>query len=80
NLSQGQAVIGITAGGNAVTGIVSKVEDTTITTTLAQTPKGAAAVTLTGGLVGISTGDGSNYVSANDINALLAATTSSSGT
>jgi len=78
-LEQGQAVIGITDAGNAVTGIISKVEGNTVTTTLAQTPKGAAAVNLSGGLVGISTGDGSSYISANEINALLAAS-SSSGT
>lgn len=70
-LEQGQAVIGITGGGNAVTGIISKVDGTTITTTLAQTPKGAGAVNLSGGLVGISTGDGSSYVSASEINSLL---------
>lgn len=77
-LEQGQAVIGITTGGNAVTGIISKVDGTTITTTLAQTPKGASAVDLKGELVGVSTGDGSNYISANEINALLSAAASPS--
>lgn len=78
NLAQGQAVIGITAGGNAVTGIISKVDGDTVTTTLAQTPKGASAVDLKGELVGVSTGDGSTYVGANVINALLSATSSAS--
>jgi hypothetical protein len=70
-LQQGQAVIALMADGSAVTGIISKVDGSTITTTLPQTPAGAAAVTLTGGLVGISTGAGSAYVSAADASTLL---------
>lgn len=72
NLKQGQAVIALTSDGSAVTGIISKVDGETITTTLPAVPAGAAAVDLKGQLVGISGANGA-FVSAAHINALLSA-------
>jgi hypothetical protein len=72
DLKQGQAVIAITQDGSAVTGIVSKIIGEIISTTLPVTPKGAAAVSLSGGLIGIGTGDGS-FISAAQISELLSA-------
>jgi hypothetical protein len=71
DLKQGQAVIALTADGSAVTGIISKIDGETITTTLPLTPKGAAAVSLSGGLVGIGSGDIGSFVSATHVNTLL---------
>jgi hypothetical protein len=70
NLKQGQAVIALLADGSAVTGIVSKIDGTSITTTLPETPVGAAMLTLKGGLAGIHSGGGV-YLSADVIDALL---------
>ncbi|MFZ1987985.1 MAG: hypothetical protein WAV21_03075 [Minisyncoccia bacterium] len=78
DLKQGQAVISVMADGSAVTGIISKIDGMSVTTTLPQTPKGAAAVTLRGSLVGLSTGEGSAYLSASEVNALLSAPATSS--
>lgn len=71
DLKQGQVVISLTAQGSAVTGIVSKVEGSAVATTLPETPKGAAAVSLSGGLVGIGTGVPGSFISAGQINDLL---------
>lgn len=78
DLKQGQAVIALTADGSAVTGIVSKVDAEAVTTTLPQTPKGAAAVSLSGGLIGISSGADGSFVSAAHVNDLLSAPATSS--
>lgn len=78
DLKQGQAVIALTADGSAVTGIVSKINADAITATLPQTPKGAAAVSLSGGLIGISTGADGSFVSAEHVNDLLSAPATSS--
>ncbi len=77
DLKQGQAVIALTENGSAVTGIVSKIDGDAVSTTLPETPRGAAAVSLSGGLVGISTGSGS-FISAAHINDLLSAPATSS--
>ncbi len=73
SLKQGEAVIALTADGSAVTGIISKIEGYTITTSLPDTPKGAAALDLKGELVGIGTGVTGTFISADNINALLSA-------
>ncbi|MBY0110596.1 hypothetical protein K2Y00_01130 [Patescibacteria group bacterium] len=70
-LLQGQTVISMTAGGNAVTGIISKIEGNTIYTSLPVIPAGTAAVLLGGGLMGISTGVPGAFVTADSIMALL---------
>ncbi len=70
DLKQGQAVIALMADGSAVTGIVSKVDGAGIATTLPATPKGAAALTLRGEIIGIQNGTG-QFVSASEISALL---------
>jgi hypothetical protein len=72
-LRQGQAVLAVTGDGSAVTGIISKVSGDQITTTLPQTPAGAAVVDLSGNIVGINTGANGVYASADDIGALLSA-------
>jgi hypothetical protein len=72
-LKQGQAILAITGDGSAVTGIISKVSAGQITTTLPQTPAGAAAVDLSGNIIGINTGADGVYASADDIAALLSA-------
>jgi hypothetical protein len=79
NLKQGQAVIALTADGSAVTGIVSKVDGESVTTTLPQVPTGAAAVDLKGQLVGIEGANGA-FVSASHINTLLSAPQAASNT
>lgn len=72
DLKQGQAVISLTETKSAVTGIVSKIDSDVIMTTLPQTPAGAAAVSLSGGLIGIGTGTAGSYIAASHINDLLA--------
>jgi len=80
SLKQGQAVIALTADGSAVTGIISKISPTGITTTLPDVPAGSAAVSLSGGLVGIRDGNaGGSFVGADTIASLLAATSTGSG-
>jgi hypothetical protein len=76
NLKQGQAVIGLTSDGSAVTGIISKISaDGTLTATLPATPVGSGAVNLAGDLVGVTIAPGS-FATANDISNLLASSTS----
>ena len=72
SLKQGQTVIGLTKDRGAVTGIISKVGDTGIDTTLAGVPAGAGVVDLAGNVVGISAGDGS-VLSTDKIMSLLEA-------
>ena len=71
DLKQGQTVISVTGGGNAVTGIISKIEGNRITTSLPPIPAGAAAVLLGGGLMGISTGEPGVFVTSDLIMSLL---------
>lgn len=61
DLTQGQTVIGLTKDKAAVTGIISKVDDSGITTTVTGIPAGAGVVDLTGAIVGVSAGDGTLY-------------------
>lgn len=78
NLRAGQTVVALGAGGNAATGILSKVDETGLYTSLSSIPLGAAAVNLSGNLVGISTGSDGVFVSADGIAALLNATSTPS--
>lgn len=58
SLKQGQTVVALTKDRAAITGIISKVDKTGITTTLVGIPAGAAAVDLSGSLVGIASASG----------------------
>ena len=71
DLKQGQTVISVTGGGNAVTGIISKIEGNRVTTSLPVIPAGGAAVLLGGGLMGISTGEPGVFVTSDLIMSLL---------
>jgi hypothetical protein len=79
NLKQGQAVIALTADGSAVTGIVSKVSADGISTTLPDVPAGSAALSLSGGLVGVRGPSAGVFITGDAIGALLSATSSASG-
>lgn len=57
-IRQGQTVIALSSDRRATTGIVAKVEGTTVFTDLPNIPVGAEVVNLEGGVVGISLGDG----------------------
>jgi hypothetical protein len=57
-LKQGQTVIGLMGDGTAVTGIITRIDGTTIASDIPQLPAGAAAVNLSGDTIGISTGAG----------------------
>lgn len=70
-VKQGQTVISHNAEGGATTGIVSKIEGTTLYTDLTGIPAGAGVVTLSGDVVGIS-GGGGTLLSADRIAALVA--------
>jgi hypothetical protein len=69
-LKPGQTVIALTAEGNAVTGIISRVADV-IYTDLPGIPQGSAAVNISGDIIGISLGDG-RFIPGNALSALLA--------
>jgi hypothetical protein len=58
SLKQGQTVIALTKDKAALTGIISKIDATGITTSFTGVPSGAASVDLSGNLVGISSGAG----------------------
>jgi len=70
DLKQAQTVIALDAEGSAVTGIVSRV-DTLVYTDLPGVPAGAAAVNLSGDVIGISLGDG-RFIPAGTLAALIA--------
>ncbi len=77
NLSLGETALAISTDGSASTGIVSRVNDATIFTTLPNIGAGSAAVDLFGNLIGISDGAKSGIlISADKIETLLVATTS----
>ncbi|MBU0750012.1 hypothetical protein KKH15_00655 [Patescibacteria group bacterium] len=78
NLKAGQTVVALGSGGNAATGILSKVDETGLYTSLSSIPVGGAAVNLSGNLVGLSTGSGGVFVSADGITSLLNPTPTSS--
>ncbi len=71
DLKQGQTVIALTAEGSATTGIISKIDGTTITTDIPQAPVGAGVVNLAGDIVGVSLGGGT-LIGSDRIAALIA--------
>lgn len=78
SLKLGQTVLSVTADGSAATGIVSRVDEATIRTTLPDIGVGSAAVDLSGHLIGIA-GAGATpgvLIGAEVITALLTPTTS----
>lgn len=78
SLKLGQTVTGISEGGNASTGIISKIDDL-ISTTLPKFAPGTPAVNLAGEVVGISTSDTGLFIPAEDVMKLLNATSATSG-
>jgi hypothetical protein len=75
SLKAGQAVVALTTDGSAVTGIISKVDETGVHTNLPLIPAGTTAVDLSGNIVGISMGTAGAYLPADKITTLLNATT-----
>lgn len=80
DLKLGETALAIAADGSAATGIVSRVADDGIRTTLPETGAGSAAVDLSGNLIGIAAGGTAGLLIPTDqILALLTATSTSSG-
>ncbi|MDR3548875.1 MAG: hypothetical protein P4M11_11540 [Candidatus Pacebacteria bacterium] len=78
-LKQGQTVVAITADGSAVTGIISKVDDTGVHTNLPAIPVGTAVVDLSGNVDCISEGVAGICIPADKITTLLTATPTAPG-
>ena len=77
SLKVGQTALALDKSGGATTGIVSKVStDGAIETTLSDIPGGAAALDLSGNLIGIAKGTDGSFISAIEIQTLLTATSS----
>ena len=75
-LKLGQTVLAIGADGSASTGIVARVSETGVHTTLPDIGAGSAAVDLSGNLIGLGAGGTAGLlISADKINALLEAPT-----
>jgi len=75
DLKLGATVLALGADGSASTGIVSRVKNTSVYTTLPDIGTGSAAVDLAGNLIGISAGVAPGFlISAGTITALLTAT------
>lgn len=75
NLKLGQTALAISTDGSATTGIVARISDKGIYTTLPDIGVGSAAVDLSGNLIGISAGATAGLlIPANTITALLTAT------
>ncbi len=75
NLHLGETALAISAEGAAATGIVARVSDKGVYTTLPDIGTGSAAVDLSGNLIGIDGGGASGFlISADKITALLTAT------
>ncbi len=77
DLKQGQTVLAIGSGGSAITGIVSKVDDT-IHTSLTGVQIGSAAVNSSGNIIGIALDSTGIFAPTEKINTLLSATSSPS--
>ena len=71
DLKLGQTVVAITSERAAATGIISRVDNTGIYTTLQAVPAGAAAVNLAGDVIGLSSGTPGVFVGADLISAVL---------
>ncbi|MHB8709972.1 MAG: hypothetical protein ACYC6X_00210 [Minisyncoccota bacterium] len=79
DLKLGETVLAISIDGSASTGIVARVSDKGVHTTLPDTGVGSAAVDLSGNLVGIATGVTPGlFIPADTITALLSATSTDS--
>jgi hypothetical protein len=78
-LKAGETIVALTADGSAVTGIISKIDETGVHTNLPATPAGNSAVDLSGNIIGISTGAAGLYFDADKITTLLNATSSPAG-
>ncbi len=74
-LKAGQTVVAITADGSAVTGIISKIDDSGVHTNLPAIPAGSSAVDTSGNIIGISSGVTGLFLPAEKITTLLTATT-----
>lgn len=74
DLKAGQTAIAITRDSAALTGIVSKVDDSGILTSLTNIPPGAAAVNLSGDVIGIQGATAGLFIPTDSIAALLATT------
>lgn len=78
SLKLGQTALALAADGSAATGIVARVSDGSVHTTLPDIGAGSAAVNLNGDIIGVSAGGTPGVlVSTNAITELLTATTTS---
>jgi hypothetical protein len=81
DLRLGQTALALGPDGSASTGIVSRVSDKGIQTTLPDIGIGSAVVDLSGNLIGISSGGNPGFlISAQAINTLLSATSTATST
>lgn len=81
DLKLGQTALALTPDGGAAIGIVSKVADGRVMTTLPQTAHGTAVIDLGGNLIGVSSGvEPGVFLSADKIRELLNATSTSPAT
>jgi uncharacterized membrane protein len=70
-LKAGQTVIALLSDRSAAVGIISKLDAAGIVTNLPLVPAGAAAVNLSGDIIGLSAGTAGDFISADKITALL---------
>jgi hypothetical protein len=75
SLKQGQSVLAVGRDGSALTGIVSRIDDS-IHTSLTNVPVGSSAVNSSGNIIGIAIDSLGTFASADKINILLTATSS----
>jgi hypothetical protein len=75
DLKLGQNVLGMSAGGSALIGIVSRIDDS-IHTSLTNVPVGSGAVNSSGNLIGIALDSIGTFAPADKITTLLSATSS----
>lgn len=71
SLKQGQTLVALTRDGSAVTGIISKVDAEGIRANVTNIPAGAAAVNISGDVIGIATAVPGLFASADKIITLL---------
>jgi hypothetical protein len=72
DLRLGQTVLAISADGSAATGIVAKVTDNAVNTTLPDIGLGSAVVDISGNLIGLSAGESGALIPSSVISQLLA--------
>jgi hypothetical protein len=71
-LKQGQTVVALTKDSDAITGIISRVDELGIHTSLPQVPAGAGVVSLSGAVIGMGNGVLGTLIPADAISAILA--------